>query len=247
MTSNSEKHRRRALVQARQAQIARETRKAHAFKTRVGIDPWSSVLGELDLRVMESVRKSEARINRYKKLYPGALELLACGSMLRPGASSADLEALESRFEFPLPSQYKDFLRASNGLLLPQYCKFGSTTEVEAYEAVDPLGANALDEYWEDVEEPTDKEYFRYGRNQHPLCIRAAYARKSLALNRPVTDNSGIGQGFGWVLLVREVRFETGEHEVWNYDSWGSKRHEGFASYFTAARKVIDESCREFR
>ena len=244
MTSNSEKHRRRALVKAKESLLAREARKALAFKTRVGIDSWFNVLEELDLRVMTSVRRSEEHILRFKKLYPGAIELLACGTMLRPGASCLEVQMLEARLGLTLPPEYKGFLKASNGLLLPQYCKFASTDEIGTYEEADPLGADALDNYLEDVGEPADKEYKRYGGKQDPLCIRAGYARRSLALNRPVTDKSGIGQGFGWVLLVREIKFESGEYEVWNYDPWGSKRYEGFAAYFKAARKLIDESSR---
>jgi hypothetical protein len=244
MTSNSEKHRRRALVKAKEAQLVREARKALAFKTRVGVDSWFNVLEELDLRVMASVRRSEEHILRFKKLYPGAIELLACGTMLRPGASSVEIQMLEARLGLTLPRGYVEFLRASNGLLLPQYCKFASTDEIITYEEADPLGADALDDYLEDVEEPRDEEYKRYGGKQDPLCIRAAYARKSLALNCPVTEQSGIGQDFGWVLLVHEIKFESGEYEVWNYDPWASKRYEGFAAYFKVARKMIDESSR---
>ena len=164
--------------------------------------------------------------------------------MLNPGATEAELEAAERSHNLRLPPSYREFLRASSGLRLPAYCRFVSCSEVIAYPQANPSGYEALLEYREDVPSPPNDEYFVYGTEQDGFCIRPEYAASALALNGPAPGSFVASKEFGWVLLVREVSFPGGEHEIWEHDSWSNRRFTSFADYFASARVAIIESLR---
>ncbi len=227
---------------AQAAETAGEEARRPRFATRVGIDPWSEVLRELDGVVLEVVESRAERIKRFRVLYPEAYMLLEAGTMLKPPATADELGEAERRLGLSLARPHREFFLTSNGLTLPAYCLFQPLQELRSYPEADPLGAELLEWYFEEVDSPSDSEYFSYddpGTNDE---IRAEYARSAVALNGAVPESHVASKEFGWILLVREVRFDDGEYEIWEHGSWHNRRYRTFGAYFESARQAIVES-----
>lgn len=239
MSSRDEKQRRRALAQA--AEKAREP----SFDTKPGIDSWVDVLAELDEIVMPAIRSHGEKLRKFPGLFQEASLLLSSGSMLQNPASTTEIAATETRLGLPLPPSYVNFLHASNGLLLPAYCKLASVSELCSYPKADSVGAELLEEHFGEIDEPSDEKYFNYTQHDD-FCFRAKYARSAIALNAPIPGGVVAAKEFGWVLLVTEVSFDSGEYEIWEHGSWHNRRYRSFAEYFLRARQSIVESIDSF-
>jgi hypothetical protein len=216
------------------------------FKEIVGVDSWVKSLRELDGIILERLRRSEQKIERYRSIYPSAVALLKIGTMLREPATAQEILELEGRTGVTLPPTYRAFLKASNGLNLPVHGQFLSTRDVQSYSQIDPMGAGLMEEFAEDFEEdfpePSDEEYFQYSSPEMAQLTRPRYAKTALALNGPDGEMSHVGKAMGWALLVREVRFANGEHEIWQQAFEWQFRFNSFAEYFSAIRQTIFES-----
>ena len=123
--------------------------------------------------------------------------------------------------------------------------QFLPASQVQPYPDLDPFGAGLMEEFAEDFEddltEPEDEEYFDYSQ-RGASAFRPRYARSSLALNGPLISGAGVGQAFGWALLVTEVRFDDGEHEIWQQGFEFHNRYPSFAGYFNEIRSSIVDS-----
>ena len=241
MASRDEKLRRRSLAQAAQEQA--EARRRPIFETRLGKDPWSECLHELDHIVVSFLRKYEERVKRFHKVFPEAKCLLERGTMLREPACLQAVTTAERALGVPLPVSYRQFLAASNGLVLPRYCQFVPVQELVPYARADPEGLEVLLSSWEDVPEPSDEEYKRaYEDPKSDSPIRAGHAASSIALNGPVPLGRVETKEFGWILLVPQEQTGPEECEIWEHGSWHNRRYLTFESYFTAARAHVAES-----
>ena len=168
--------------------------------------------------------------------------LLEAGTMLRAPASDDELGEAERRLGVSLSQTHREFFLASNGLTLQAYCQFQTMQELKQYPEADPLGAELLEEYFDEVNGPSDSEYFTYEDPGTSYEIRAEYARSAIALNGAVPESHVASKEFGWILLVREVRFDDGEYEIWEHGSWHNRRYKSFGAYFESARTAVVES-----
>ena len=236
MASSTEKQRRRSLAQAA------EQAKAPHFQTSVGADDWLSVLEELDSLILPRLQRCKPRIEKYADVFREAAFVLEAGTIMEPRAQEAELRLVEQAWGCSLPPSYLGFLEASNGLRLPAYGRLVPAVRVQTFPEAAPDEYRALEESFSGLVEPSDSEYFRYGRDQDSLAIRPRYAASALAITGPVPGGHLQSKELGWGLLVREVSFADGEHEVWDYDAWGSRRHQSFTTYFSALRLSVVES-----
>lgn len=241
MTSRSEKKARQSKVKA--AMDVRAATGRPAFETRLGTDSWEAVLGELDRLILNRLRSGDSKLRRYGAAYPAAIAVLEKGTMLREPASADELKGLEAKFEIRLPASYRGFLEASNGLSLPMDGQFVAAHSVLLYKTADPIGAALMEELEDgfegDFQEPTDAEYFDYSDPQRTCLIRPRYIRTALALNGPDGENLDVGKGIGWALLVRDLRFDDGEYEIWQQAFEHHCRFPSFAAYFSCIRRSI--------
>ena len=244
MTSRDEKKNRRALALA--AMEAQERTRRPNFETVVGLDSWRAVLHELDRMVLDHLLASEGKVRKFGAVYPAAVSVLDAGTMLRSPARKEEIAELEKRVEIVVPPSYRAFVETSNGLMLPMEGQFLEVGNVRSYPEIDPLGSGLMEEFAEDFEdefkEPGDQEYFCYDNPEQSKVIRPRYAKSALALNGDNGEFSHVGKAMGYALLVREVRFENGEHEVWQQAFEWQNRFPSFAAYFSEIRRTIVES-----
>jgi hypothetical protein len=236
MASNTEKQRRRALAQAA------ERAKAPRFETTVGDDEWPCVLEELDRLILPSLTRCKQRIEKYTQVFREASFVLEAGTLLEPSAPEEEVLAAEAAWGLPLPPSYRSFLKVSNGLRLPAFGRLAPVNHVRPFPSAAPAEYRALLEALSGSTDCQDDEYFNYGKAQDSFAIRPRYAASALTITGPVPGGHLQSKEFGWGLLVREVTFDGGEHEVWEYDAWGSRRYRSFFEYFSALRVSIVES-----
>jgi hypothetical protein len=77
---------------------------------------------------------------------------------------------------------------------------------------------------------PTDREYFKYGKGQDPVVMRAEYMPELICLT-PVVDG-------GALLLNPAVRFPNGEMEAWDF----SVKHPGAIRYESLGQ-LLESQC----
>jgi hypothetical protein len=235
MTSRNQKNDRQA--RARAAMAAKDAEKKANFQTVVGVDSWREVLRELQEFVLGHLRCSEEKVRRFGRIYPSAVSILDTGTIFRNPVTQPEIRDLEERLGIIIPPSYRAFLEASNGLHLPTDGKFLSSSEVRAYRELDPMGADLMEEFAEEFAEefealdPPDERYYQY-----------SYARSAIALNGPDGEYAPVGKVMGWALLVREVRLDNGEFEIWQQAFEVQDRFASFSEYFASVRHTIYQS-----
>ncbi len=141
-----------------------------------------------------------------------------------PGATDAQINAAESRLAKKLPFSYREFLKATNGLLQPvarMSTTGGDFLSAEEIDWLPHLDKSWIDA-WQDNGEVSDDDYFVYGDKQESVNLRAEYLPSLLAISRD--GDAGI------YLLNPEVRGRDGEWEAWHLTSWmpGAQRFQSF-------------------
>ncbi|UOQ52875.1 SMI1/KNR4 family protein [Hymenobacter cellulosivorans] len=146
-----------------------------------------------------------------------------------PGATEAELDAMEERLHITLPPSYRAFLQASNGFgpLNRFIWRLKPCAEVDWLVKTEA----ELVEMWEvDVEtvpSVPDEEYFIYGKKQNSVQVRGEYFRGLLLV-------SDWGDA-GFLALNPDVHHQ-GEWEAWHFANWipGAVRYRSFAELVQA-------------
>ncbi len=115
------------------------------------------------------------------------------------------IEQVEARLDVKLPPSYIDFLKYSNGLLLPD--RFTNLLPLESVDWFYKLNKEWVDIWTENADDKiSNEEYFVYGREQDACKIRVKYLKTALQ----ISDSAE-----GDVLLLNpEIRFGE-EWEAW--------------------------------
>ena len=157
--------------------------------------------------------------------YSGAVPA-ADGWLGAPGATEAQLQALEARLGVTLPPSYRAFLQVSNG--------WGRTTpfidRLWSSEEVDWFAVRNQDwvDVWTDASAgetlPSipDAAYLRYGQDQDTTLLREEYLQTALEISD--TGDAAI------YLLNPQIVTPAGEWEAWFFASWlpGARRYPSF-------------------
>lgn len=141
-----------------------------------------------------------------------------------PGATDEQINVAESRLATKLPFSYREFLKATNGLMQPVYRMSTTGGDLLSAESIDwlPKRDNSWIEAWQDNGAVRDEDYFVYGNAQDSVNFRAEYLSSLLA----ISDDGDAGI----YLLNPEVRGRDGEWEAWHLTSWmpGAQRFQSF-------------------
>lgn len=115
------------------------------------------------------------------------------------------IEQVEARLDVKLPPSYLDFLKYSNGLLLPD--RFTNLLPLESVDWFYKLNKEWVDIWTENTDDKiSNEEYFVYGSEQDTCKIRVKYLKTALQ----ISDSAE-----GDVLLLNpEIRFGE-EWEAW--------------------------------
>jgi hypothetical protein len=148
----------------------------------------------------------------------------AAGWLGAPGASEAEVAALEARLGSTLPDSYRSFLRTTDGWWQPAHTipLLYAARDVDWFATRSPEALAA----WTDdaAERPTvsDAAYARYGPDQDPAQLRVRYLASCLEVG-------GTSDG-DYLLLNPEVTTPDGEWECFVLASWlpGAHRHRSF-------------------
>lgn len=161
------------------------------------------------------------------------LVLLVRGSILFDGASDQDIGEAESRLGLILPPSYKNFLKASNGLILPGG-KFLPANEIDWFK-------DKVTDYYRIIcdarfgLEVSDEEHRTYGDKQNPLLYCSNYLEDCVSI-------SLIGDANMFSVLNSKIRFEEGEWEAWYCCSEeGCARYQAFNEFMGAFFDRLDK------
>jgi len=158
-------------------------------------------------------------------------EFLQSRTLLKPPATSAQIEALEYRLNAKLPQSYVDFLLVSNGWIqLAMDVDDGllwSTEEVKWFREQDPDWIEA----WYSDDEVCDRTYFVYGEKQDCVHLRTKYLPSTLAISNCIES--------AVYLLNPEIITEEGEWEAWFFGNAlpGANRYRSFLEMMMAEKE----------
>lgn len=146
-----------------------------------------------------------------------------------PGASEAEIAALEERLEARLPPTYRAFLAVSNGWRMTGPCipRLWPAAEVawfrERRQGWIDIWNNPLPGQRRPAHPVSDAEYFVYGEKQATTSLRPEYLRSALEISERGDEEI--------LLLNPRVVFEDGEWEAWFFANWhpGAVRYRSFA------------------
>ena len=140
------------------------------------------------------------------------------------GATEHQLAAAETRLGCILPPSYREFLKATNGLLQPPNgggaCggDFWSVDELDWFAKRNAAWVRTYDGF-----DTPDELYFVYGDLQNTVHFRSAYLKGALELTH---------RGDSSVYLLNPfVTNDQGEWEAWHFANWypGAARYRSFA------------------
>ena len=140
------------------------------------------------------------------------------------GATEEQLVAVEARLGCTLPPSYREFLRATNGLLQPPNggaARGGDFWSADELDWFAKRNGDWIETY--DGFDPPDELYFVYGDSQDTVHFRSNYLRAALELTHD--GDSSV------YLLNHLVVNEDGEWEAWHFANWhpGAARYRSFA------------------
>lgn len=168
--------------------------------------------------------------------------VLARGTLASPGATDAEIQALELALGCTLPPSYKAFLAVSNGWMqVAMDAEDGtlwSTRDVRWFRDQDPDWIDAYTIGYDDLPEPPDEVYFVYDETQDPVHLRRGYLKDCLAVSAAIDSSI--------YLLNPRVRSEHGEWEAWYFANWlpGANRYRSFQDLMVAERQRVLENLR---
>lgn len=142
------------------------------------------------------------------------------------GASEGQIHAVETRLEVRLPTSYREFLKATNGLLQPVEGMLTTGGDFWPVERIDWLKKRnrKLIRSWSkgDYPEIADDEYLIYGEEQDTAAIRPEYLETALEISHDGDE--------GIYLLNPKVEDADGEWEAWHLAAWlpGATRYSSF-------------------
>lgn len=170
--------------------------------------PWKKVLREFSERIEDAGIGPDELVSALEYGEPTSKILLRRakrGSVLNTPCSLKELAALEARLGTPLPPSYRDFLLASNGLIVPDLVSLLPAGQVNWLAALD---RHNLIEAWNKTSdgEASDEEYAIYGADQDCIFMRPRHLRTALQIS--TTADGDV------LLLVSDVRFGA-EWEAW--------------------------------
>lgn len=136
----------------------------------------------------------------------------------RPGATEADIAALERRLGLALPPSYRQFLATAAGVTDVLAGDFLAAADVDWCRTLAP---NIIEDYRVEDPQLPDEEYFDYDRHNYGS-YRAGHLEKALLISKD--------EGSGVYLLNPEVITEDGEWEAWFLAYWypGADRRPSF-------------------
>lgn len=129
------------------------------------------------------------------------------GEIVNKPVSDKAIKEAEARLNVKLPPSYVEFLKYSNGLLLPD--KFTNLLPIENIDWFYKLNKEWVDiwqEGAEGYEETSDEEYFVYGKEQDSCKIRERYLKTALQISDTLEGDV--------LLLNPKVKFGE-EWEAW--------------------------------
>lgn len=166
-------------------------------------------------------------------LDPHQAMVVARGSILLPPAPHELIDAAQSRIGATLPESARNLYLTTNGL----YTTINYAAEPLTLWPIDRIARlrdvdAELVKIWtkDPLPSPTDREYFKYGKNQDPVVMRAEYMPELIGLT-PVVDG-------GALLLNPAVKFPSGEMEAWDF----SVKHPG-AFRYESLGQMLEAQC----
>jgi hypothetical protein len=155
--------------------------------------------------------------------------VVAAGWLGYPGATEAQIVALEARLGTRLPPSYRAFLAVTNGwrTTTPFIDKLWSTDEVEWFAVRNQDWIDAYVGPAADLPSSTDAEYLTYGDEQSGY-LRTEYMQSALEISE--TGDAAI------YLLNPEIVTPEGEWEAWFLANWnpGASRYRSFQEMMQA-------------
>ena len=153
---------------------------------------------------------------------PYSLELARVyekGDIINHAVSEEEIEVVEAKLGVKLPPSYIDFLKYSNGLLLPD--KFTNLLPLKDIDWFYTLNQEWVDIWNEEEDEVPDDQYFIYGTEQDSCLMRNKYLKTALQISDSVEGDV--------LLLNPEVKFGE-EWEAWWFGNAlaGAKRFKSF-------------------
>lgn len=174
---------------------------------------------------------------------PLAVEALTTGYLGYPGASLADITAVEHKLNLALPPSYKAFLQVSNGWrqlgMDADDAKLFAVQEIDLFRNQHPdavqAWVSAMPSDYEQWRTP-DEEYLDYGPDQDPIRLRDEYLLTALAISEQVDA--------AVYLLNPQIVTPTGEWEAWffGYKLPGANRYRSFEEMMEAEYVRIIEN-----
>jgi hypothetical protein len=172
--------------------------------------PWKQVLKAWVERLREDGLDGDALAYALDAGSPACKPLVARakkGNPLNVPVKDADLAALEARIGMPLPPSYREFLQATDGLVVPNFLALLPAAQVAWLHELEPGTVAAWNDGDTDAEAATDEQYAVYGADQDCIHMRPAHLRQALMVSAAADGDV--------LLLVPAVRFGE-EWEAWH-------------------------------
>jgi hypothetical protein len=157
--------------------------------------------------------------------------VVARGSLLLPPAAREYIDAAQSKIGAILPESAHDLFATTNGLYtIIEYAAEPLTLwPIDRISRLKHADAELVKIWTKDpLPTPTDREYFKYGKDQDPMVMRTEYMPELICLT-PVVDG-------GALLLNPAVKFASGEMEAWDFSvkRLGARRFESLGQMLEA-------------
>lgn len=168
--------------------------------------PWKVVLKAYAARLADDGVDADRLTATLSYAMPEPKALMARarkGHALNAGAGEEKLAALEARLGMPLPPSYREFLAASDGLVVPDFVSLLPAADVDWLRVRE---SETIEAWNQGAEEASDADYDVYGADQDCIHMRPRHLHDALQVSA-----SGDGDV---LLLVPAVRFGD-EWEAW--------------------------------
>jgi len=136
------------------------------------------------------------------------------------GVTDKEIDEVQKRLNVTLPPSYINYLKVSNGLLLPTY--FFDLLPIEDIDFFETLEPEWVEIWTDNEDDMEDEKYNIYGIDQDPVWIRNSYLKDALQISNTLE---------GEVLLLNpKIKFGE-EWEAWHFGNHipGAYRYRSFA------------------
>jgi len=162
---------------------------------------WNRLVQEYKVKPKEYTMEYANWIEPYSK---ELAEVYEKGEIINKPINEKVITEVEAKLNVTLPPSYIEFLKYSNGLLLPD--TFTNLLPLESVDWFYTLNQEWVDIWGEDEVESSDEQYFIYGKEQDTVWMRNRYLKTALQ----ISDSTE-----GDVLLLNpEIKFGE-EWEAW--------------------------------